>query len=244
MIGFAGMASLVNTAQAAPCGPKGIPNVGEIADFWWIAEGNPREIVAGARGELVNGTGFGPGVLGTAFSFNGDYQNVTVMDDPAWDFGACDFTISLWAKANTEFATGPFIAHDEGPGEVSKWIFWVQPWGGLTFHINSPDMRPEGGLNVVTYDDGSFFLEPDKWYHLAVAKSGSDYFLYVNGRRRAWTEGPLKVPDAIAPLTIGQAEEYSFDGLIDEVKIYRRALSHAEVRTFGYLQGIKAIVEE
>jgi hypothetical protein len=244
VIGVAGMGSLVNTAEAAPCGPKGMPNVGEIPDFWWIADDTTREIVARANGELINGADYAPGVAGSAFSFNGDYQNVTVTDSPAWDFGPCDFTISLWAKANTEFATGPFIAHNEGPGNLNKWIFWVQPWGGLTFHINAPDMLPEGGLNVVTYDEGSFFMEPDRWYHLAVTKSGSQYYLYLNGRRRAGEEGPLMIPDAITPLTIGQTEDYSFDGLIDEVKIYKRALSYAEVRTFGYLQGIKAIAEE
>lgn len=244
VIGVAGMASLVTTAEAAPCGPKGMPNVGEIPDFWWIADETAREIVARANGELVNGADYAPGVVGSAFSFNGDYQHVSVLDDPAWDFGACDFTISLWVKAFTEFATGPFISHNEGPGNMSKWIFWVQPWGGLTFHINAPGMLPEGGLNVVTYDDGSFFLEPNKWYHVAVTKSGTDYVLYLDGRRRAWNEGPLKVPDAIAPLTIGLTEDYSFDGLIDEVKVYKRALSYAEIRTFGYLQGIKAIAEK
>lgn len=243
MLGASGMDSLVNTAEAAPCGPKGMPNVGEIPDFWWIADDTTRDIVARANGELVNGAGYGPGVVGNAFSFNGDYQNVTVMDDRAWDFGPCDFTISLWAKANTEFAAGSFIAHTEGAGEVNKWIFWVQPWGGLTFHVNWPE-APSWGLNVVTWGDGTFFLEAGKWYHLALTKSGTDYVLYVNGRRRAGNEGPLKVPDATAPLTIGQAEEFPFDGLIDEVKIYRRALSHAEVRAFGYLQGIKGVIEQ
>jgi hypothetical protein len=243
MFGLVGIGSFVNTAEAAPCGPKGKPNVGEIPDFWWIADDTTREIVAHANGELVNDAGYGPGVVGSAFSFNGDDQNVTVMDDPAWDFGPCDFTISLWSKAHTEFAVGSFVAHTEGGGVVNKWIFWVQPWGGLTFHINTPGM-PEGGLNVVTYGDGTFFLEPGKWYHLAVTKSGTDYVLYVDGRRGAGNAGPFRVPDATAPLTIGQAEDFPFDGLIDEVKIYRRALSHAEVRTFGYLQGIKAIAEE
>ena len=150
------------------------------------------------------------------------------------------------AKANTEFATGPFIAHSEGPGKSYKWIFWVQPWGGLTFHVNSRDMSTgPGRLNVVTYGDGTFFLEPGKWYHLALTKSGTRYALYVNGRRRASNgEGPRNLPDVIAPLTIGQAEEFPHSGLIDEIKIYRRGLSQAEVRTFGYLQGIKAIAEE
>jgi len=239
-----GAGSFPSTAEAAKCGPSGMPNVGEIPDFWWIADDTTREIVVGANGELVNGTGYGPGVVGGAFSFNSDDQNVTVLNDPAWDFGPCDFSISLWAKANTDLAAGPLIAHDEGPGEVSKWIFWVQPWGGLTFHVLGPGIVPASGLNVVTYGDGAFYLTAGEWYHLAVTKSGTRYVLYINGRRVAGSDGPLKVPDAIAPLTIGQAEEFAFDGLIDEVKIYKRGLSHAEIRTFGYLQGINAIVEQ
>jgi hypothetical protein len=182
-------------------------------------------------------------VAGQAFSFNGANQNVTVADSQAWDFGPCDFSISLWAKSNDVGSVAPLISHDEGGGNLNKWIFYVQPWGGLTFHINSYSYG-EGGLNVVTYGDGSFFMTPGRWYHLAVTKAGTQYILYLDGRRVASNSGPNMIPSADATLMIGQAEGYPFNGLIDEIKIYRYALSHAEIRTFGFLQGVRGVAEQ
>lgn len=233
-----GIFLLLFGSASGQCGPEQVVTDGSISDYWWIADFTTREIVSGAPSEFTGEEDYGPGVVGKAFSFGAAAQNVTVEDSQAWDFGPCDFSISLWARANSEGSTAPLIAHDEGPGDVNKWIFWVQPWGGLTFHINSSKLPPGvGGLNIVTYGEGGFFLTPGQWYHLAVTKSGTRYVLYVNGRRAAGAEGPLKVPSATAPLTIGQAEEFLFDGMIDEVKIFKRGLSHAEVRTYGYLQG-------
>jgi hypothetical protein len=215
--------------------------VGGIADYWWIGDGTTRDIVSGIIGTLVNGASYAPGVAGQAFSFNGNYQNVSMPANAVWNFGPCDFSISLWAKANSADAVAPLVSQDEGPGNVNKWIFWVQPGGGLTFHINSPASGPN---DIVIYRSGAFHLTPGQWHHLAVTKTGTEYVLYVDGRRVAAASGPKIVPSASAPLMIGQAEDFPFNGSIDEVKIYRRGLSHPEIRTYGFLQGVKAIADQ
>lgn len=221
----------VSGLAGAQCQPWTPQAVEENPAHWWSGDNTALDLVNGAQGNLQNGAGYGAGVVGQSFSFDGASQNLTVPNSQDWTLGSCDFSISLWAKANVAAQLAPFISHDEGPGDANKWIFWVD-WGGLTFHINSPTLGP---INVVAYNP--FTLAPGVWYHFAVTRKGSLYVLYVNGLPVASGTDTHAVPAASAPLMIGQAEAFPFNGLIDEVKIYNRALSAAEVRSFGFVQG-------
>jgi len=221
-------------AGAQQCQSTSNSGSGENPADWWPGDNTPFDIVKGTEGSLQNGAGYGQGIVGQAFSFDGNNQNLMEPNSQAWDFGSCDFSIILWAKSNAATQLAPLISHNEGPGDAKKWIFWVD-WGGLTFHINSPTLGP---INVVNYDP--FTLTPGVWYHLGVTRKGSLYVLYVNGLPVASGTDSHAVPAANAPLMIGQTEAYAFNGSIDEVKIYQRALSPAEVRSFGFIQGATA----
>ena len=99
-----------------------------------------------------------------------------------------------------------------------------------------PTLLPAGGGTfggVTLHADAG---EPDRvgdWSHLAVTYDGSRVRLYVNGSEvssRATTGSIRKTSD---PLWIGGNEPYGeyFEGEIDDVRVYDRALDPAEVRT-------------
>lgn len=97
----------------------------------------------GHNGTLINGGTYGAGKVGKAFSFNGtDY--VQVPKSTAWDFGTKDFTIDLWVNFTTVKNSGcvpcvdnAFIADDQGPGNIPKWIFTLSG-GALTLITGEP----------------------------------------------------------------------------------------------------------
>ncbi|UCF39035.1 MAG: LamG domain-containing protein, partial [Acidobacteriota bacterium] len=221
---------------AAQCAPVGFPLTGETPANWWPGDDTSLDIVTGVEATLQNGASFDAGVVGMAFDLDGQDQSVTMPDSRDWNFGTCDFSIMAWANARDLVAGIPLVSHDEGAGDQSKWIFWAPPWGGLTFHINSP---ATSGIDLVTFYD--FQPELDRWYHFAVTRKHDLFVLYVNGLPVASATDSHKIPVAKAPLMIGQAEAFPLNGLIDEVKIYRRALSAAEVRSFGFIQGASAV---
>ena len=69
------------------------------------------------------------------------------------------------------------------------------------------------------------------WQHLAVTYDGTTASVYINGQPAASGDGTLGavIP---APLKIGNAGScQSFAGLIDEIAIYNRALSAAEIQS-------------
>jgi concanavalin A-like lectin/glucanase superfamily protein len=72
-----------------------------------------------------------------------------------------------------------------------------------------------------------------------VTRLGTTFSLFVNGVVVSQASNSTVVPDANAALLIGEPEPTAAtnDGLIDEVKIYNRALSPAEVRTLGFMPG-------
>ena len=95
------------------------------------------------------------------------------------------------------------------------------------------------------------FLQPSRWYHLAATYDGASYRMYIDGVEALYHV--RKIPDSSAtpysgtnPLYIGAAANKggafrnTFSGTIDEVRIYHRGLSTAEVE--AYYQQTAALV--
>jgi hypothetical protein len=196
---------------------------------WWPGNGSTADIAGTNPGTLINGATYGTGEVGQAFSLNGSGQYVQVPNSSLWHFGTSDFTVALWAN----FASVPnstitdpgdiFVGNDEGPGNVNKWFFALGG-GDLNFHINSPTIGP------IFLAEAPFAPNLNQWYFLAVTRSAGTYTISVNGTKVSSQADSHAIPSPNAPLTIGQAEGIGFvDGLLDEVQIYHRALSAAQL---------------
>jgi hypothetical protein len=170
-----------------------------------------------------------PGEVAGALRFNGSNDFLSAAQSNIWDFGTNDFTIELWAN----FAAPPggsvgepaaiFIGVDEGGGDRNKWFF-ATGGGYLYFHINGPTLGPQFFPLV------PFSPTVGVWYHLAVVRSGSTYAVFINGTRAGSVTNTKTIASPNAPLTIGQAENIGYmNGLLDEITVYNRALSPAEL---------------
>src|SRR5439155_2400350 len=197
---------------------------------WWRGEGNANDSSGAHHGALQNGAGFGAGQFGQAFSLDGVNDFVQVPDSAAWSFGSKDFTIELWANLNVVRSGSPgslpnvFIAQDEGGGGTNKWIFF-HDGSGFGFHINGPS------VGSVFLGPIPFALTAGQWHQLAVTRSGSTYTFYADGAAVGSATDVRPIPDANAPLTIGQAEGVGFiNGRLDEAAIFSRALSAQEIQ--------------
>lgn len=219
------MTLIVNSIVTAGCVA---PPSGIIA--WWPFDETTgsiaNDIAGNYPGAYANSPVPVPGEVGEALSFNGT-SFVGIPDSNLWDFGTQDFTIELWAN----FSSRPggsvgesgaiFIGHDQGGGPQNKWFF----------------AAASGVLDFTSYPSSGVFLAqspfspvPGQWYHLAMTKAGTTYTIYVNGVEVGSQVETSPISDAIAPLTIGQAENIGFmHGAVDEVSIYNRALSQAEL---------------
>jgi len=78
------------------------------------------------------------------------------------------------------------------------------------------------------------------WSHVAGTFDGSVMRIYFNGVEVASKSETTPMPSAGTNLYIGvgQGMTYWFNGIIDEVHIYSRALSAAEIKRLMYLRGV------
>jgi len=72
------------------------------------------------------------------------------------------------------------------------------------------------------------------WHHILVRRTGSQYQINYDGAVVVAGSDPGPIPPTAAPLLIGKRNEndgrnFATDGLIDEVAIWSRALSDAEI---------------
>jgi hypothetical protein len=198
---------------------------------WWPADGNANDLAGGNNGSLQNGASFAPGLIGQAFNLDGVNDFVETPDSPAFDFGANDFSVALWANFRTVRASSlgnpaaVFVGHDEGTGGQDKWFFALGG-GLLNFHLNG------AGIGARFLAQASFAPLSNIWYHLAVTRSNGVYRIFTNGVQAASQTDATPIPDIAASITFGQAEGIGFmDGLLDEIIIVNRSLAPAELNS-------------
>jgi Concanavalin A-like lectin/glucanases superfamily len=229
-IGFAllVLCSLFSVAAAQTCVQ---PLAGLVS--WWPGDNNADDIQNGNNGTLQGGVTFAPGEVDQAFNFDGSTGFVQVPQNSLWEFGSDDFTVDFWINFRTpntsETLDSPdvfdIIGADEGEGGTNKWL--VRFGGGvLTFHVNDDGTGP-GSLFLA---QAPFSPNLNQWYFIAVTRSGNTFTTYIDGQAAATETMAVTIPFISAPLTWGLVEAGRFlDGLMDEIEIYNRALSAAEI---------------
>lgn len=142
--------------------------------------------------------------------------------------GLNDFTISTWVKPNSP--SDWVRIFDFGTGTDSNMFLTPQPGGaGLRFAITTGGNGAEQQLNY------SQAMATGAWMHVAVTLSGTTGTLYVNGTAVATNTAMTLKPSSLGSTTqnyIGKSQyagDAYLNGLVDDFRIYNRALSASEI---------------
>ncbi|HEX5218115.1 MAG TPA: LamG-like jellyroll fold domain-containing protein [Verrucomicrobiae bacterium] len=234
------IAAVFAAGAAGKCkGPAACtPVPAEIAG-WWPGEGNGLNLVAANPAILFNGASFATGKVGQAFSFDGVDDRVVVADEPLLNItNNQDFSIEAWIRAFpsfTDFGVMSIAGKRYSPDlfVAIGYELYLQD-GRLACQI-SPSGEPMNGFVAEGPD-----LQDGKFHHVALTmnrQSSDGGKLYVDGEVVLTFDptsmtGDLSNPE---PLRIGNHPDLSlncfFNGLIDEVAVYRRALTSTEVQS-------------
>jgi hypothetical protein len=226
-------------ANALPVGtiapPPGLVN-------WWTGDGNNRttapDIAGSSPGTLNGGVTNVSGQVGNAFSFNGTNSSfVNIPDAPSLD--TTTGTWNFWMKttqANT--FVGIVGKHDAASSN-----------NGITMQMDSGHARVEvKSANQTLLLTGSRTLNDGNWHNMALSfQSGGTVVLYVDGNVETSGTAPTFSFNA-SPLRFGRMLDgfwTAYNGLLDEVQIYNRVLSGAEIQSIvnagsaGLAKGIR-----
>jgi hypothetical protein len=210
--------------QAVPA-PEGLVS-------WWRAEGDARDVRGNNHGKIVGNVSYASGQVGLAFKFDG-FEQVEVAASQDLSLTTA-VTMEAWIKPiglRPEGHYGTLIA--KGNGTNRNYSLFLSPKRAL--HVS---YYTTGETNVLLETDND--LVPfEQFSHVAgVIDTASEVMqIYLNGKLVATraTAGPL-VPNNL-PLTIGRSDNpgviFGFYGLIDEVAVYNRALSQAEIQSIA-----------
>ncbi len=159
-----------------------------------------------------------------SLQLNGVNGLVVVSDSTQLDVAPAAFSVAAWVK---RAANGAYHTIYDSGTETNKWWFFIGANNKIGFA--NRDVAPE------FYSTAS--ITDSKWHHLAVVKNSSassNLTFYLDGL----ASGVVTITNVLTPsgtkrigalLTISHALAAFFNGNLDEVRLYNRALSAAEV---------------
>jgi hypothetical protein len=176
------------------------------------------------NGGAINGaTWNAAGKFGSALLFNGTSNSVTVSDAALLDL-TTGITLEAWVK----------------PSALANWrtVVLKENGSGLAYALYASDSssHPSGWINRGSDIDvtaTTSVLALNTWTHLSTTYDGTAMRLYVNGVQVATRAITGATAVSSSPLRMGGNSVWGeyFAGLIDEVRIYNRALAAAEIQS-------------
>jgi concanavalin A-like lectin/glucanase superfamily protein len=206
--------ALYAAGTAGTCKPCAPPPPGLVA--WWPGDGNAVDLISGISGTLTGAATYGTvaqGKVSQAFSFSGSGR-VSLASAPTSN----DFTIEAWVYPNQISSPNGYrtIYADVIRGLWLKngRINWWSP-STDRFIGNSPPIAIKA------------------WTHIALTYSNGVFTAYRNGAFDGSSSSPGEFLPARAGIGIGGYNNpvEDFDGLIDEVGIFNRALSQSQIHS-------------
>ncbi len=197
---------------------------GSLIGHWTLDDGVGATAVdsAASNDGTVNNVTWTTGPLGGALELDGTNGYVSVPSAPTLQLTSA-LTIAGWVKGDV-WGTGSDvdIIARKGDGDPNNYQFAIKN-GLATMFLDDSD---SAGLS------GNTVLSSGHWYHVAATWNGSEVRIYVDGvldkdppDLRGGTIGTDTRPLYIG----GRGTSDVLDGIVDDVRIYNRALSAAEV---------------
>jgi hypothetical protein len=215
--------------------PEPVPDPNLVA-HWKLDEtsGTVANDSAGANNGTVYGATWTTGQINGALSFDGVNDYIEGSSSP-FDFANTTFTVSAWFKTT---ATQGMIVTEGGC--YGGWMLRTGNISVTETGLLMVQLKESGALNAYLAKTATSY-NTDTWYHVAAVittntsnPAGNHADIYVDGLIVPTTE--LK-PYSYAPATpnwrIGARYDVSpvyFNGKIDDVRIYDRALSAQEIQ--------------
>src|SRR3954468_9282225 len=175
-------------------------------------------------GTISGATWSATGRFGGALSFNGGSSIVNVPDSASLDL-TTGLTEEAWVNPTGLGGTWRTVLFKEKPGGMSYDLY---AHGTNTTNVPTAEIFVGGDRTV----NGTATLPLNTWSHLAATYDGTTMRLYVNGSQVASRAQTGSRAVSTGALRIGRNTIYGepFLGMIDEVRIYNRALTAAEVQ--------------
>jgi len=197
---------------------------------------------------LTNSPDDSAGIIDNSQSFDpANNEGLTVPRDTVFNWGQSEsFSVELWFKNHVDHidSIGVFIGRNEGLGSVHWWIGYSSD-STIAFVV-----RVDGGTNDVICQSTQIY--DTVWHHVAGVRDASTnkIYLYIDGTEAdnddydgsgfgLVTDSSLNI-GWLRPEPPAEVKNYPFNGRLDEVRLYNKALTWQEVDN-SYFKGTQHI---
>ncbi|MDA7676359.1 hypothetical protein N8584_00040 [bacterium] len=175
-----------------------------------------------------------------AYDFNGSNNYIDLGDRDVFDFGTSDFSFSFWIKPKATQSDVYILGKYEEGVKPAYAIGTGQNGGAYSFIGDGSD-----GLDIDSRGANPFV--GDQWYHLTVVYDRDSAMYFFIDKVLNTSSEISSEQGAIANsvnLFIGKINSgRHFGGIIDDIRIYNRALSEDEVSALYELEGSKNLTD-
>jgi len=204
--------------------------------LWWKFDENSGNVAYDSSANGHNATIVGAqwtanGKINEALDFDGtndfvDYGGAVKFEDK-------DFSVSFWFKTEGPHSDGGYgvIAGKYDVWYIKQWLFQQSPDGKINFATYDSYQNGEGLVSTVGYQN--------QWVHCVGVRKGPKKYLYINGILDGNAPCHGVYSESINSFLVGAINSgfnQFFNGKIDDVRIYNRALSDSEIQQI-YQQG-------
>jgi len=205
-----------------------------LVGWWKLDEGSGTiaydSSIYGNDGTLVGDPQWVTGRIDGAADFDGDGDYIDCGPDP--NFEPDSITVAAWVNIRTIPTAWMSVV---AKGEYSWRLSTVATHPSFFFGINHWEIP---GSSILSTSG----VEANEWHHISATYDGATMRLYHDGVLNNSLASAVGIGTAETNLLIGtnpQAISRYWDGLIDDVRIYKRALTQEEIN--GLIVTYKAI---
>jgi len=208
---------------------------------WTFDDGTARDQVGKNDGKLLDGAKIvDKGKFGKTADFDGAKAHIQIPDSKTWEVMKDAFSVAAWAFVRTGRDHSAVAWKGDKVGWGPNFLFRMATTSNTNITWGACISGREGWFAT----DNA--IKPNEWLHLCLTADGKLVTAYVNAGAPPATGGgqnpnPVDAPYLTFPgkpieLGVGRAvggnvgNDAYLDGQVDEVLVYNRALTAAEVK--------------
>jgi hypothetical protein len=180
----------------------------------------------GNHGSIGGSAVWTAGVAGTALDFTGTDDLLLIPDDPSLDASDA-ITIAAWLRPSAQASR--YVIKKARKGQVDGYELSLSSGGALYVRFNEASSG-----NALKLSSSISYPTDGSWMHVAVTFDGQTIWLYLDGVPNNSLDAPgLVIAANDLPLSIGGQDDgvRPYDGTVDEVHLYARALSALDIKS-------------